>query len=761
MAIVLLVLAFATGSLVVGESDRVLPPVFAIPRNTTASLDVDLFFSLFFVFLNEDIKETSSDYTIFAPAGLTTQEAARWLGEEKLTEQLLLDHIVVGTHLRPELVASTREGPWTTLGGEEVSVAIDDQGEFRVNGVRVLAWTTEGPALIVVLEDYLFKEKGMEKDEKVVKEQEQTTKESIRQITEDKGEFPQAKPRKANQRNCTKVGSTKGRLSIFRDVTVCTETLTASPGRKLDTRLSLLDQVASTTVNLEAKFGPTVHQFLNFAKELGIEEVLSEKKEWTVLAPVDSAWMQWMPIDWGFNPFLVATFLNSTIQGLFIEGQVDLKDIGSSWRSLSNSLLSVTSKGENDFIGGSLVLGWRQLEGGRLVLLESVPGVTADDVDQLEIANPHLVSLPPIDTSLASPEDWMPVGEPADPMASLQAILSSTPGSAAMADFIRATPALSLHFGRGHNITLLVPNDEAFLAFCKEENQPCGKLAHEPDLRLRMLLDHLLLGVGLPTDRVFTTLAGTEITVTNTSKGTSLMPSSKGAPRPSLLLSKPLSVPGLGSLILIDAVIHSAEPLLKDSSDDSKNEQAFTTEESSVIKETPMSESNLKFEDDLLTINMGALLEEVRNDTVNFPADVLREKAEKDDEEIQEVEKMVEEVDAEMSVEPESHLPVTEFFRWREEEEEEEEEEKVEEELDTPESHLPVTEFFILDPRDKTSFDNSIQNSSPFFLLNRRNIEKKVRKVEKEESQMGGGKSLKTRVVYINNQRLELPSESR
>ena len=51
------------------------------------------------------------------------------------------------------------------------------------------------------------------------------------------------------------------------------------------------------------------------------------------------------------------------------------------------------------------------------------------------------------------------------------------------------------------------------------------------------------------------------------------MPSSKGAPRPSLLLSKPLSVPGLGSLILIDAVIHLADPLLKDSADDSKKEQ--------------------------------------------------------------------------------------------------------------------------------------------------------------------------------------------
>ena len=167
--------------------------------------------------------------------------------------------------------------------------------------------------------------------------------------------------------------------------------------------------------------------------------------------------------------------------------------------------------------------------------------------------------------------------------------------------------------------------------------------------------------------------------------------------------------------------------------------QAFTTEGSSVVEENTTQmlplETDLKFEDELLTINMGALLAEVRNDSVNFPENVLGEEAEKENEEIQEVveeeeEKTVEEVKEEMLVE-----------------------------LGAPESHLPVTEFFKLDPREKTSFDN-VQNSSPFFLLNRRNIEKK-QKVRKVEAAVEGGKSLKTRVVYINNQRLELPPESR
>ena len=189
-----------------------LPPVFSIPRNTTARLDVDLFFSLFFVFLNEDLEDLSTDYTVFAPAGLTTGEASLWLeGEEEVTEQLLLNHIVAGRHLRPELVVG-EPGPWQTLGGREVTVALDDRGEFRVNGVRVLAWTTEGAALIVVLEDYLFRQEELkEVGSRLQEEPREMTTSSLPKMVPDQAkevevvsEFPEAKPRKAS-RNCTKV----------------------------------------------------------------------------------------------------------------------------------------------------------------------------------------------------------------------------------------------------------------------------------------------------------------------------------------------------------------------------------------------------------------------------------------------------------------------------------------------------------------------------------------------------------------------------
>ena len=140
-----------------GGSALLLPDVFSVSRNVSSQLDVDLFFSLFFVFLNNQFEESHEDFTIFAPAGLPTQEATRWLSaKEELTEELLLNHIVLGEHLRPELMA--HDMVKSTLGGLEVKFSIDEDGELWVNGVKIVAWKTEGKALIISMEDYLFKQ---------------------------------------------------------------------------------------------------------------------------------------------------------------------------------------------------------------------------------------------------------------------------------------------------------------------------------------------------------------------------------------------------------------------------------------------------------------------------------------------------------------------------------------------------------------------------------------------------------------------------
>ena len=303
-------------------------------------------------------------------------------------------------------------------------------------------------------------------------------------------------------------------------MTICTETVeAASPTTRRLEGATLLHQVASTAAALEADHGPTLQQFLAYAGQVGVESKLTSKEAWTVLAPVDAAWMSWTPIDWGFNPFLVDSFLNTTMAGLFVRGLVEMEE-GGAWTTLAGSRVEVTSKGENLFIGGSLVLGWRQLEGGRLVLLEQVPGVTADMVDQLEADHPHLVSSPPL-PPIVAPEEWQQV-EQAPVLPYLLAALSATPDTGAMADFLRATPDLASKLQPGGIYTLLVPTDEAFLDLCREASDPCGALAQQPALRLRLLLDHLVPGVpqleGAPLTHMVT-MGGTNLTLIHGANG--------------------------------------------------------------------------------------------------------------------------------------------------------------------------------------------------------------------------------------------------
>ena len=147
-------------------------------------------------------------------------------------------------------------------------------------------------------------------------------------------------------------------------------------------------------------------------------------------------------------------------------------------------------------------------------------------------------------------------------------------------------------------------------------------------------------------------------------------------------------------------------------------------------------ENNLKFEDQLLTLDMEALLDEVRDDSVNFPANTLQVKL---DENFEEIPENLEDAEADKAA-------------------------------TIVEDQSAVTEFFALGPREENLI-NSFHNPTPFFLLNRRKTEKKPEtknsklgeRIQKEGGDvlMEGGKSLKTRVVYINNQRLELPPESR
>ena len=141
-------------------------------------------------------------------------------------------------------------------------------------------------------------------------------------------------PRKT-QKNCTKVENKSG-LSIFKTITVCTETVDVAnitedkdlePSlRKLDSSLSYLEEVEKELSFIRG--GPGLTYFLSYANKTGLDKLLTPKQTYTVLAPVDEAFQSWHPIDWGFNPFDVFSFLNVTLANHVIEGAVLQPDSG-------------------------------------------------------------------------------------------------------------------------------------------------------------------------------------------------------------------------------------------------------------------------------------------------------------------------------------------------------------------------------------------------------------------------------------------------
>jgi len=553
-----------------GGGGLLLPDVFSISRNITSELDVDLFFSLFFVFLNDQFEESHAPFTIFAPAGLATSEATKWLAtEEELTEELLLNHIVMGDHLRPELVTS-----WdvvrSTLGGLEVSFKIDEEGELWVNDARIVAWKEEGNALIIALEDYLFKrevqkEVGVEEyedyenDEESQKSKIGDSEEHVPREWGDSSQDPESNPDSSrvefvptprkSQKNCTKVENKSG-LSIFKTITVCTEKVDVvnatdeedmEPSlRKLDSSLSFLEEVEKELSFIRG--GPGLTYFLSYANMTGLDQLLSPKQPYTVFAPVDEAFQNWHPIDWGFNPFDVFTFLNETLTNHVVEGVIVQPDSDeTSLKTIGDRGVRVTVRGENTYVNGVLVRGGITLDGGRgsILFLDKVLWVDHDVVDDLNSKYGFLESGPPINYPWNNSQF----------LSHSLVLLENMPETSLLASYLNNTPSLgSLAPSKEEGgYTLLAPSNQALSAVIGGKE------------KMRLLSEHLIADSVILSDKtVVTTVSGRDITILTTPAGRTVIDdgSEEG---PAAILGDPVFVYDLGYVMVIDKVLFGGE----------------------------------------------------------------------------------------------------------------------------------------------------------------------------------------------------------
>ena len=138
--------------------------------------------------------------------------------------------------------------------------------------------------------------------------------------------------------------------------------------------------------------GPGLRYFLTYANSTGLARLLSTKRSYTLLAPVDEAFQRWQPIDWGFNPFLVEAFLEELMANLVIEGAVSLEDSDSdgklrSFTTLGGGEVRLRTKGENIYLEDSLVLGELPLAAGTVLFLDRVPGLDQARLELLRETN--------------------------------------------------------------------------------------------------------------------------------------------------------------------------------------------------------------------------------------------------------------------------------------------------------------------------------------------------------------------------------------
>lgn len=161
--------------------EKALPDIKNIADSTYEQLGVDLFFSMWFVFLNDDVKTSDQPFTILAPINSSKTKPERLLQDEALAEEIITNHFLLGEEIIPERLVQPEVR--FTSGGQRLDFRVDKEGmslsrnlvphthhpyvvagELWVNNVQIIGWTKVDNGIVLALEDYLYTEHIEETD---------------------------------------------------------------------------------------------------------------------------------------------------------------------------------------------------------------------------------------------------------------------------------------------------------------------------------------------------------------------------------------------------------------------------------------------------------------------------------------------------------------------------------------------------------------------------------------------------------------------
>ncbi|KAF2360200.1 FAS1 domain [Trinorchestia longiramus] len=149
-------------------------------------------------------------------------------------------------------------------------------------------------------------------------------------------------------------------------------------------------------IKFRGRFGG--NEFLHHLVESGVAEELKRPQQFTAIIPTDEAFYAFYPIDWGFNPFLVESFLNRTLREHLVEGDVALEEVpdGGVLTTLAGNTIRITNRGEELKVEGVKVMTESETTSyfGRIYSVPKFFHVDHQTVNLLQKMHPHLERAP-------------------------------------------------------------------------------------------------------------------------------------------------------------------------------------------------------------------------------------------------------------------------------------------------------------------------------------------------------------------------------
>eukprot|EP00094_Tigriopus_californicus_P001544 TCALIF_01493-PA protein Name:"Protein of unknown function" AED:0.04 eAED:0.04 QI:513/0.8/1/1/0.8/0.66/6/259/724 len=436
------------------QGSLTLPNTMDIEPSVYDQLGVDLFFSMWFVFLNNDVNISDEPFTILAPINSSKTTPETLLKNEALAEEVIANHIVLGEEVKPESLIKNVDK--LTIGGLPLKFKIDKNGELWVNEAKIIGWTKVKNGVIFAVDDYLFTKDIKDKLDKDASSEEVLNNEISQDIEngKTKAKTTTKTPTTTTTTTTTKTTTTTTTVTtttvstttttttpfippdhwvkhekchpvgdngpLFKSIVVCVEefvdpaTLDGNVDTNKVVRKSEIVQAPQLrTVNEDnesklpaflqdivdvlsvLRFGS--NDFLEYIQNDAISQDISDDTNYTAIIPFDEAFRAWTPIDWGFNPFRVDNFIHDTLLNHFIVGSVDQNTVenGAQFKTVGGKDITFSRvDGKLRVNDIELVEGGTPVPHGALLFINELLFVDNEMVKELEQDHGYLESGP-------------------------------------------------------------------------------------------------------------------------------------------------------------------------------------------------------------------------------------------------------------------------------------------------------------------------------------------------------------------------------